>query len=111
MLRALPNVNASKPNSSAYYATLLCYPVLFALRARVYIELIRERGPLTPPGNPAGARMKAGVVRSKREHGTRTEQSFYWSRRELAHIEIRKENQFELDGGRLHVFSKLVLKP
>ena len=37
--------------------------------------ILRPRHPAKPPPprNPAGARMKSGVVGSKREHGTRTE--------------------------------------
>ena len=52
--------------------------------------------------SPIPGKWGEGLV-SQREHGTKTEQSFYWSRREPAHIEIRKENQLESAGG--HVFS------
>ena len=57
--------------------------------------------PCQNPRNPAGAHIQAGVLGTQREHGTRIEQSFYWSRREPAHKEIRKENQLESAGGRV----------
>ena len=57
--------------------------------------------PVGTPCDPAGARMQAGVVGTQREHGTTTEQSFYLSRWEPAHIEIHKENQLESAEGRV----------
>ena len=52
--------------------------------------------------------MKAGVVGSKREHGTRTEQSF---KLELTGARTYRNPQREsiVVGGRPRVFSKLVL--
>ena len=72
------------------------------------VDRLEKVGSARTPPQPSGTRMKAGVVGSKREHRTRTEQCL---KLESTVARTLKNPQRESIGvgGRPRVFSKLVL--